>query len=359
VVFRNGGYLGIRERWFFQGEVMPVVNAYKYLGIYFSTRLSFVAACKDIASKAKRALLAIIKKLCMLNNKSLKVFLQLFDLQVQPIMQYGAEIWGLEEAAQQCEKVHLFAMKKFLRVGLRTPNDLVYSELKRHPIVINFVVRCISYWLKLLRMESDRIPRKAYLMLCNLDSKGKSNWVTKVRECLFRQGFGIVWVNQSVGSEKGFLRVFKQRLIDCQWQNVTAHINESERFEMYRSFSSKNQEVPTYLEIDLDRHIQFIVTKFRFGISDLYVHLFRYRNDCVSTSFLCPMCKCAEENEVHFVLCCPVIENVRYELVKPSFYRNPNMFKLTLLMASKNPKVAHNFSIFLYKAFKIRSIYMA
>ena len=30
IVFRKGGYLGARERWFYGGEVMPVVNVYKH-----------------------------------------------------------------------------------------------------------------------------------------------------------------------------------------------------------------------------------------------------------------------------------------------------------------------------------------
>jgi hypothetical protein len=355
VVFRNGGYLGKRERWFFQGELMPVVNAYKYLGIYFSTRLSFVAGCKDIASKAKRALIQIIQKLRFFNNSSLKVLLKLFDLQVQPILQYGSEIWGLDAAAHHCEKVHLFALKKFLRVGMRTPNDLVYYELDRYPILITFAVSCVRYWLKLLHMKENRLPRKSYLMLCNLDAKGKCNWVTKVRECLFVNGFGLVWMNQGVGSINAFIRVFKQRLIDCQWQNVRAHINESERFEKYSLFSGSRHEVPTYLMIDVDRHIKFIVTKFRFGISDLGIHFYRYRN-CNAANLICPLCHLDEENELHFVLCCPQLKELRKELIPQKFYRVPNLFHFSLLMATTNPKLTRNLCIFLYKAFQFRSV---
>ena len=46
---RKGGYLGARERWIYDGVVMPAVNVYKYLGIYFTTRLSFVSACRELA----------------------------------------------------------------------------------------------------------------------------------------------------------------------------------------------------------------------------------------------------------------------------------------------------------------------
>ena len=79
---RKGGYLGARERWIYDGVVMPAVNVYKYLGIYFTTRLSFVSACKDLASRAMNALVYVLQKLYLLNNNSLEVFLKLFDAQV-------------------------------------------------------------------------------------------------------------------------------------------------------------------------------------------------------------------------------------------------------------------------------------
>ena len=44
IVYGKGDYLGARERWIYHGVVMPAVNVYTYLGIYFTTRLSFVSA---------------------------------------------------------------------------------------------------------------------------------------------------------------------------------------------------------------------------------------------------------------------------------------------------------------------------
>ena len=114
IVFRKGDYIIARERWTYSGAVMPVVNEYKYFGIYFTTRLSFVSACKDLASRAKHALLRILKRLRMLNNNSVEVFLKLSGAQVQPVVQYGSELWGLDKAAVHIEKVHLFALKNFL-----------------------------------------------------------------------------------------------------------------------------------------------------------------------------------------------------------------------------------------------------
>ena len=145
IVFRKGGFLACRERWFYGSSEMTVVNTYKYLGIYFSTKLSFTFACEDLASRAKKALLKILCILFKLNSSSVHLYFKLFDAQVQPVVQYGAEIWGLDAAAQNIEKVHLFAMKKFLGVESRTPNDFVYGDLGRYPIYLNSYVRCISY----------------------------------------------------------------------------------------------------------------------------------------------------------------------------------------------------------------------
>jgi hypothetical protein len=355
IVYRKGGYLGARERWVYDGVVMPVVNAYKYLGIYFSTKLSFVAACRDIASKAKKALLCIIQRLRAYHCSSFDTYMKLFDAQVQPIMQYGSEIWGLDKAVQHCEKVHLFALKKFLCVDLRTPNDLVYNELGRHPITINSVINCIKYWLKLLEMEEDRLPIKAYLMLRKLDERGKITWVTNVRRCLYQYGFGFVWVNQGVGGVKEFLKVFKQRMIDCRWQNWYEHVNNSERFSVYRTFCDFLHSIPLYLKLDMDRHLKFIMTKFRFGVSDLTVHYFRYRQH-TPRNLLCPMCKDHEENEIHFIFCCPFYENLRKKFIALKYYRNPSSFHLSMLLSSNNQETVKNVSVFLCKAFKQRKI---
>ena len=65
-----------------------------------------------LASRAKNTLVCILQKLYLLNNDSLDVFLKLFDAQVQPIAQYGSELWGLDKAAMHTEKVHLYMLKR-------------------------------------------------------------------------------------------------------------------------------------------------------------------------------------------------------------------------------------------------------
>ena len=192
--------------------------------------------------------------------------------------------------------MHLFALKMFLGVSLRTPNDLVYNELNRYPIKINFAVNRIRYWFKILQMPDDRLPKKAYLMLYNLDSRGKMTWATQIKSCLYNYGFGFVWMEQGVGRVNQFLHVLKQRMIDCRWQDWHDHVHDSERFDMYRMFCNPISALPRYLEMDFDKHLKYLMTKFRFGISDLAVHRYRYRGH-VAQDLICKLCNEAVENQ--------------------------------------------------------------
>ena len=356
VVFRKGGYLAARERWLLNGVNMPVVNAYKYLGIYFSTRLSFAFACKDLASRAKRALMCVMQRLYLLNNDSFALFVKIFDTQIQPIVQYGAEIWGLDDAAIHCDRLHLFALKKFLGVTMKTPNDLVYAETNRFPLHVVSAVRCVRYWLKLTRMDKHRLPYKSYKMLCEYDARGKRNWVTRVRLKLIDCGFDVVWNNQGVENVNWFVRNFRDRIIQLRWNEWQNHIEESQRFEFYRMINP-NHVIPPYMFTQIDRHLKRIVTKFRFGISDIFAHANRYKQ---TVRNICPLCDCMqEENEIHFVLCCPFLQTIRETFLAPKYWRNANLSKIVRLLANANDEVVKCLAFYLYQAFKLRDAIMS
>ena len=135
-----------------------------------------------------------------------QVFFKVFDAQVQPIVLYGAEIWGVDNSSYVIEKLHLLAMKKMLGVGMRTPNDLINGELGRFPIYNNAQIRCVRYLLKLTQMSEQRLP----FILCNLDERGQTNWVSNVRCLLSSYGFRYIWDSQGVGHIDEFLKVFRQ-----------------------------------------------------------------------------------------------------------------------------------------------------
>ena len=81
----------------------------------------------------------------------------MFDAQIQPIVLYGSEIWGLQRV-DVIEEVHTLACKRFLNVPLKTPNKCVYGDLGRYPLFVNSCIRAVKYWFKLLHMNENRLP---------------------------------------------------------------------------------------------------------------------------------------------------------------------------------------------------------
>ena len=121
-------------------------------------------------------------------------------------------------------------------ISQKTPNTMIYGELGRYPLYINTVIKAVTYWLKLVELPDNRLPKAAYETVQSLDDKGVKTWASDRRTCLFQYSFGIVWVSQQVGNKTGFLRELKQRLIDCNTQDWHDKISTKESFKTYRRF---------------------------------------------------------------------------------------------------------------------------
>ena len=120
------------------------------------------------------------------------MFFKIYDAQILPVLMYGSEIWGYQRF-DAIEKAHLFACKRLLNVGLQTPNATVLGDLARFPIFILTAVRCIKFWLRILRLPEERLTKKAYNMLIHLQENGKKTWTFHVMQLFCTNGFGEVW----------------------------------------------------------------------------------------------------------------------------------------------------------------------
>ena len=111
IVFRNGGRTALCEKWKYSDTPLKIVNVYKYLGMYLFTRLSFSHALNDMSQRANKGVICIFKSLWSIRERPPLIFFKLFDAQVQPMLSYGAEVWGFDADTKPIEKIHLFALK--------------------------------------------------------------------------------------------------------------------------------------------------------------------------------------------------------------------------------------------------------
>ena len=135
-----------------------------------------------------------------------------------------------------------------------------------------------------------------------------------------------------MGCLSAFIKDFRQRRIDSRWQAWDDHINISERFSLYRQFKTLAGIEP-YMMLNLNRYIRYALTRFRVELSDIKVIRSRFKLHNAD-ELKCPLCLSAVDNEVHFVLCCPAFDDLRYEFIESKYFNNPCEFWLALLLAT-------------------------
>jgi len=349
VVFRRGGYLAAHERWFLGDERLEIVNQYRYLGIILSTKLCTNTLLSELICRGKAAMLQILRSLKKLTFISPDVLFKVFDSQIQPILLYGAEVWGVDDC--ECiEAVHTSMLKRYVNVSARTPNTMLYGDTGRFPIVINAAVRSVKYWLRLLRMEEDRYPLQVYQMMLK-SMKKQRNWAFNMKDLLTKYGFGNVWENQRIDNESIFVKNLRERMIydfHMKWQT---DLLGSDRYTFYRLVKPVC-ELDQYL-FALDKKIfRDHYVRFRFGISDLYIHRNRYNKASYRT--VCPICMEEEEDEVHFLLSCPALYDLRLRFIMPHVPLDGND-PVTSIFRSRDVHVIRSVSAFIYYAFRRRT----
>ena len=132
-------------------------------------KLSVSTALEPITVKAKKKVMDILRALWEIKCTYISIFLRLFDHQVHPALTYAAEVWGAKKI-KEIEKVHINACKKAFSVSQKLPNTMIYGELGRYPLYINTAVK---YWLKLVDLPGNRLPKAAYETVKSLDDKAE------------------------------------------------------------------------------------------------------------------------------------------------------------------------------------------
>ena len=61
MVFRNGGFLRHYEKLYFNGNPIESVSAYKYMGLFITSKLIWSYAKRSLASQARRSIISMIK----------------------------------------------------------------------------------------------------------------------------------------------------------------------------------------------------------------------------------------------------------------------------------------------------------
>ena len=150
-------------------------------------------------------------------------------------------------------------------------------------------------------MNRDKFPYQCYKMLRRSDETGRNTWAPKVKQLLFTYGFGDINM---------FIRTFKQGIVDCAKQEWHAKLSDSGKARHYR-FIIPLLEITNYLKLNIPIKYQIALSKLRCSIHKLKVERGRHESIAYEQR-LCKLCNYnLVEDEFHFVMICPIYENLR------------------------------------------------
>ena len=301
-------------------EVNECVS-YKYLGVMLKSNGSFSEHIVRMKEKAHKAYFSLIAKSKEWGGFQPRLFLYLFDHTIVPILNYASEIWGFEEWSK-LETLHLKACKYALGVRPSTTTDAVYAELGRISLQTHRHIRILSFFTRLASLDSKRYASKAFAMLIKDADYGHSNWVSHA--CDLRVRYGIQESdNRSVIKTK-VISYFESEVLG----RLNEHITENKKLNLYASFKTI-YKFESYLDYIQDFTVRCILAKLRISAHNLQIETGRFsKNKTPRDERFCPYCKTLDifkvEDEVHFLLTCPLFNEERQIFLQKIHKTFPN-----------------------------------
>ena len=321
----------------------------------FTTQLSLTKMAENIACKAKKIFVSFMKSMSSLMPMSYKTFFKLFDVKIKPVLLYGVELWG-NDKVDDIERVHLFVCKYFMNTPLRSCNAAVLGDCGRYPLYIETSRRCIKY-LRLLNLSDDRYVKKCYIMQKHFDQLGYINWVTQIRNNLYRNGFGYVWEQQRVDNTSYFLNLYVHRLKDQYLQLWRAECSQNSKLYAYIQFKH-NFEVEKYLLVVDILKFRRSLSAFRTSSHQLMIEKGRHINLPKECRY-CIFCDNNLETEYHFLLICQRYRFLTEKYIPKRYFTIPSIHRFNTLMSTGNADLIRNIARFIYYAMELRNSYIA
>ena len=224
-------------------------------------------------------------------------------------------------------------------------------------IVFFLIFQFYKYILK----SDDILLSEALNVSRSLNSLNKNSWYSCIAILMKYLDIDLKLVKNSKMDLKSLIyRKLKQKY-SCIWKselyNDRQNKQHGNKLRTYRLFK-ENIYMEKYLLI-LNEDERRLLTKFRVSAHKLEIERGRYVGLRVEDR-ICKLCNTEVEDEIHFLLQCPVLENKRSEYidylnkVNKNFKSLPNKSKLIWLMSSEDNVIIKKVSLLLCTLFKER-----
>ena len=346
----------------FDGGVIEETDRYKYLGTIISNTPSdpFKYNYRFLRDKALRAIYALRLSIRRSTGISLPIELLVksFNVQIRPVVDYGAELWAQVHPIPDIEYVQNFFLKTSLHIREQTPTLALLGELGRFPLYLKQHELLLRYFKRLQTVDKTKVLYKMYEDLVNLDLQGHNTWVTKARTIIYSIGntgpLNLRTPKSSVDTNQLYTNFTQKWLSD---------VNDSRTNPKLRSYCLFKSEfrMEDYFSTIRDRKHIIALLRFRTSSHNLRIELGRHTIPITPieerTCKFCP--SGAIDDEIHLMLDCNFHSHERNIFLKSieditsiSNFNKRDGF--STIMSSKSPTIQNALGKFIHGCFQRR-----
>ena len=136
-------------------------STYKYLGLWFHEHLDMKFAVNELTKSASRALSALYTKFLNVGGMDYDVFCKLYESLVEPVLLYGAGLWGLSEQ-KRVNMVQNKACRYFLGLGKNASNLASRGDMGWSSCSHKQKIEACRLYFKIERTPENRLVNKIF-----------------------------------------------------------------------------------------------------------------------------------------------------------------------------------------------------
>ena len=321
MIFNKTGRL-IRKRFFLGNVELETVREYKYLGFLITPSGEIRSGLRDLRDRGMKAFFNLKSVMGTSFSKNVEITLNLVDLLIKPILLYASDFWGGLKLPKDnpIETIHHMICKQILGVQKQTTNIGVLLELGRVPLHLFALKAAVKNWER-IRQSINTHLHLSYRNAIN----DNLIWISNIKKHLETNGMLCFYENLYENKPPFIHKKLFQILSDNFHQEAFFSINTiNSKLRTYGILKNKIG-IEKYLIQIRNSEVRRNLSKFRLSNHNLNIEKGRYNGIPKELRF-CPFCPKRVETEVHFLIECPLYQNIRDEMLmtitgeKPSFF---------------------------------------
>lgn len=318
MVFRNGGRLSDREKWFYKGQEIEIVSEYTYLGVVLTPRLSFKRHVSSRITQAKAAINSTWKNFLQKNNINLEMKWKLFQAVCRSIQGYAAQVWGFG-CFDEVDKLQRYFLKRILKLPESTPNyaiDIETNVESGHMYTLQLHLNYI--YSTMFKYDSNRLPN----FLTKLILSKNIFWAKSINDQLVEMEETPI-TNDT--PEHTWLSTFMRLTLKLKKASKLSNIERA-----------RESDTRIYKYLDYTRCLSYMngcytqseITWILKARCDL-IYLNGSTNGATEENALCTLCNLRElENLNHFLGNCPILREIRDRVFGKPFLTHTEIIEI-------------------------------